>query len=298
MNKVEAFSLLASFAQAKAEGRKVTINDPKMTSEPDPSRLVSAARLMSGQFFVHISEEAAPLVPWDEEEAKKYVGKAWRAKGINPVQLSILGQYPGGNAWKEKSDWERDWSGFEYAEPKWGTDSCAWDWKPCAKAPAPEPVYSQLAVFARGMAAGARVKLQRTKRDGKPYAGYECEQYELGVCGAEGLNECAVTFEDAGYEVAAVLYPQYREWTSKDAKEHTGFAHRRCNVLLPGNIHMDGIIGHMSESGGRLWPADSAYWDYWGGSYYAKPVWGTCPSTWDWKPCRVITGYLTAGGKG
>lgn len=291
MDEVEAFSLLARFAQAKAEGRAVKID---RISKPDPSDLVSAGSLMSGKYVVHIDDGEPVPVPWDEEEARKHVGKAWRTKGNSTAQVFIIGQYTGGNAWKGTSDWARDWSGFEYAEPQWGTDSCNWDWKPCVKAPALNPIYAKLAVFAQAMAGHARVKLQQTKRDGVPYAAIEAYQFELEVGGAEGTNECARSFEEAGYEVVSVLYPQYREWTSKDAKSHVGFAHRRLNVLWPGTAFMDGIIGHMSESGGRLWSADSAYWENWSGCDYAKPAWGTCPSNWDWKPCRVITGYAPA----
>ncbi len=74
--------------------------------------------------------------PWNAEDARRHVGKAWRLEGSDAI--GMIGVFTGVNdsptgfiPWPENHPAWFAWEGYEYAEPKWGTDPSAWNWKKC-----------------------------------------------------------------------------------------------------------------------------------------------------------------------
>lgn len=87
-------------------------------------------RHLSLSEFFHCDYRVEPTPrPWNAEDARGHVGKAWRCG----TESGIIGVYDERSfePWKSDDGAWLVWEGYEYAEPKWGTDPSAWNWQKC-----------------------------------------------------------------------------------------------------------------------------------------------------------------------
>lgn len=74
--------------------------------------------------------------------------------------------------------------------------------------------------------------------------------------------------------------PTARPWNAEDAKRHVGFAYRTSG----GRIGIIGVLPDGSPASGM----QQDYWRHWSQDFYARPLPGTDPATWDWQKCEVV----------
>lgn len=280
METSKALKQLAEFARAKAEGRSMTISGPGVQggNGKDASYFVSAKAIALGNVGFKTTDAGPAQAAWDVEEAKKHVGKAWRAG--EHACMFIVGHYADGHSWDEKKWAEMDWTGHQYAEPKWGTDISEWEWKSCLKRVPGADDFLHLAEVAEALVSGAKVRIREQGSDIDT-------EYHLGGRGGNPEQLCAHMFS-RGDEVISFSFPSYKSWRPEDASHHMGMAFR---LSAQGNEGYCGIIGQHSD--GSPWVAQSYGEREWSLHEWAQPIWGTCPSTWNWRKCAHITKYVT-----